>query len=220
MDEQLDALFREALQCNRCFSGRGALQRSRIDIAQPRWIGKDYGKASPKVLILCINPGEGANRTDWESADGRLKMLIEGYRNRANGIHEVFEHQRRDLWNWGRFIAFYIEGFGLELDTIAMANIAWCGTRDNKYPKRMRNACFERHSARLLRIISPDLVVLSGAATHEFAAKVRAQVPQARLVCVLHFAHRKGLAAEANDITRVRAAVAAFQAPQGLPAPR
>ncbi len=207
VSEDIDRLFREAVQCSACFEGHGEIQRSGIDIAQPRWIGPGYGSAVPRVLILAINPGAGEKRTDHAAADGPFTRLLKGYRNHQTSIDAVFDHQRRDMQNWGRLIPFYIGRFGLKLDNIAMANIAWCGTKGDSYPSWMLSNCFQKHTSHLLRILKPNLVLLAGGAAHRYFADVQQLLPTAKVEPVLHFAHRKGPAGEEDDVRRVRAAI-------------
>jgi len=58
LPENIDDLFKSAVRCNDCFEN-GRLQRSSIDLAQPRWIGPRYWSVRPRVLIVLMNPGAG-----------------------------------------------------------------------------------------------------------------------------------------------------------------
>jgi len=109
--------------------------------------------------------------------------------------------------NWGRLIPFHIGRFGLKLDNIAMANVAWCGTKGDHYPSWMLSNCFEKHTRRLLVLLEPNLVLLAGTPAHKYGPEVQRLLPKAKVEQVLHFAHRKGPAAEEDDVTRVRAAI-------------
>ena len=207
INEDIDRHFREAVRCDTCFEGQSGIQRSGIDIAQPRWIGRGYVTAVPKVLILAINPGSGGKRADYANADGPFTRLLKGYRDNRTDIDAVFDHQRRDMPNWGRFIPFHIGRFGLRLDNIAMANIAWCGTEKDRYPSWMLSNCFEKYTGRLLLLLEPNLVLLAGVAAHKYGSAVQRLLPAAKVEQVLHFSHRKGRAAEDNDVARVRAVI-------------
>jgi hypothetical protein len=111
-------------------------------------------------------------------------------------------------WGRGRFISFYLDGLQLRLSHVALANVAWCATSGNKYPESMLNTCFDLHTAKLLSALNPDLVLLSGSKTHNFAAQAHLAIPRAQIVPMLHHAHRKGRAAEVAELERVRNVIA------------
>ena len=111
-------------------------------------------------------------------------------------------------WGHGRFRTFYIEGLGLRLDEIAFANIAWCATSGNRYPQLMLTECFDRFTRRLIELLSPTHVLLSGSKTHAFTSKVRAAAPKADVIEMLHYAHREGHDKEKIELDRVRASLA------------
>jgi hypothetical protein len=64
--------------------------------------------------------------------------------------------------------------------------------------------CFARHTLPLLRILQPDLLLLSGSKTKTFHAEIAAALPAARIEPMMHYAHREGAAAEAAEIQRVK----------------
>jgi hypothetical protein len=68
----------------------------------------------------------------------------------------------------------------------------------------MLTTCFERHTEKLLTTLDPDVVLLSGSATHRFAGRIRRLLPDCRVVPMLHYAHRKGHSAEVRELQRVR----------------
>ena len=72
----------------------------------------------------------------------------------------------------------------------------------------MLRECFQRFTSRLLDILEPDTVLLSGSKTHTFAHAIKAQRPGAHIVRMLHYAHREGAAAQAAELQRVRAELA------------
>ncbi|VGO18069.1 hypothetical protein SCARR_00120 [Pontiella sulfatireligans] len=191
------------MKCRHCFNQIG-VEAPLIDIAQPRWIGSEYWKASPKVLILMLNPGSGESRKD--DADTRFRNLLHAYAAGDGGLEEIFAHQGEDIPNWGRgrLSKFYLGGFGLELEKIAFGNIAWCATRRNKYPARMLCHCFEQHTSALVRLLMPDVVILSGKQTHRFATAIREMVPNAKVIETIHYAHRGCYAVQNRELARVR----------------
>jgi hypothetical protein len=135
-DQELNHLFKVAMGCSECFTGN-KLTRSAIDIAQPRWIGKNYWTAKPRVLIMLINPGAGATRRDDQ--DSKFRTLLHEYKQDKISIEPVFGHIKGDMANWGKLMAFYMHGFDLKFQEIAFANIAWCGEAANQHPPWMLN---------------------------------------------------------------------------------
>ncbi|MEI7815514.1 MAG: hypothetical protein WCJ13_12105 [Coriobacteriia bacterium] len=206
MQSEFEALCSRAVGCRRCFDAR-SVAPSLIDIAQPRWVGPRYESAKRRVVVVMLNPGSGESRRD--GADERSRQLIRAFADGSGSLDAVFEHQAADMPNWsrGRLLRFYIDGLGLPLDEIAFANVAWCATRGNRYPGPMLTRCFERHTRELLTILDPDVVLLSGSATHRFAERTRGLLPDSRVVPMLHYAHREGRSAEARELQRVRSEI-------------
>jgi len=113
----LDDLFRKAMRCNACFES-GHIARSFIDIAQPRWIGSGYRLAKPRVLIMMTNPGAGENRRDDE--DSKFGDALRRYSANQTDILPVFDHQFKDMANWNKLLSFYVDGFGVDIQEIAL----------------------------------------------------------------------------------------------------
>jgi hypothetical protein len=203
MQAEFEALCSCAVACRRCFDEL-SVAPSLIDVAQPRWVGPQYGLVEPRVVVVMLNPGSGESRTD--GADGRFRELIHAFADGSGSLETVLKHEARDMVNWGggRFLRFYVDKLGLQLDDIAFANVAWCGTRGNQHPGAMLKACFERHTSRLLTILDPEVVLLSGSATHRFAKWIHQHLPASRVVRTLHYAHRKGDLAQERERRRVR----------------
>jgi hypothetical protein len=204
---EIEALARRAVACSACFEERLA-NRAEVDLAQPRWIGRSYWVAEPRVAIVMLNPGSGEARSD--SANARLRSLLHGFANGTTHLDEIFDHQGRDIpnrGNGGSFKRFFLEGAGLQLDQIALANIAWCATKGNVYPGPMLKRCFERHTRPLLTMLRPDVIVLSGGQAHAFARRIGAVLPNARLIYSLHYAHREGRIAERLAAEQLRSAL-------------
>jgi len=199
MNEQIENLNREATRCNRCFAG-GTLTRPFVDIAQPRPIGPGYWEAKPRVVVVMLNPGAGGENEYDREALG----LIRAFRDGA-ALAPVTEQMRRvmPLWADGRYVDF-IKDLGLELDSIATLNVAWCASEGNKYPKIMLNTCWQLHTAKMLNLLAPDVIVLSGSAAHQFAPRV-----SVKTVCTIHYAYRGSDAARAQAIEVARREIAA-----------
>jgi hypothetical protein len=200
---EVEELVRQAVTCNVCFESFD-LNRTTVARAQPRWIGADYWHTRPRVAFLLLNPGSGESRSD--RMDVRFNRLLEEYAAGARPLEDILAHEREDMPNWGRgrFLQFYSSHLGLRLDRIAFLNMAWCATKNNAYPDAMLAECFARHTMPLLRILQPDLLLLSGSKTRPFQAEIAAALPAARVEPMLHYAHREGAAAEAAELQRVK----------------
>lgn len=130
-----------------------------------------------------------------EYGDARAKLV------------DVLMHQRAHMADWGRgrFLSFYTDALGLKLDEIAFLNIALCSTEENGYPWWMLRRCFDEHTGQLIRVLDPDLVLLSGRAVEPFRNSILNGSPQAQVETMLHYAHRKSNEEEARDRGRIRA---------------
>ena len=89
----------------------------------------------------------------------------------------------------------YIDESDLEKDKIAFANIAWCAawceTGGNQYPSEMLNTCYDKHTKKLLKIIKPDIIILSGSATHRFCSEIHKVIPASNVITTFHYANRE-----------------------------
>jgi len=198
----LTALCHRAVRCRCCFE-KLEVSAPLIDIASPRWVGPKYWEANPRILILMLNPGSGDGRRDGK--DAHFRNILHAFKNGSASLNDIFEHQVQDMPNWGnkgRFLKFYEEGLGLNLSDVAFGNIAWCPTKQNKYPSKMLARCFTTHTDSLIQILNPDVVLLSGKNTHHFEKDI--QKPNRRIIKTLHYAHRKGRDAQQKELARVR----------------
>lgn len=196
----LESLCLDAVTCRVCFSKHG-LRSAYVDLAQPRWVGPQYWSADPRIVILMLNPGEGKLREENKF----FRKILWQFKERQAKLCDVFNYQKADMPNWGRgkFWAFYVEGLGLPIDEIAFANVAWCATKGNEYPRRMLQECFKRHTFGLLKFLKPHAVLLSGAPTHTFMSEVLTAAPNARMLPALHYAHREGTERNARELVRL-----------------
>ena len=123
------------------------------------------------------------------------------YRDGKTELLDLLRFQKKHMREWGtppgRFLRFYVEGLGLDLDDMALSNIAWCAEADNRYPAAMLNQCYDLHTKRLIEVLQPKVVVLSGHATHRFENQIRDVAPEATTITTLHYAHREGKKREA-----------------------
>lgn len=187
--------------CAQCFHPGSGLLLSTVDVPQPRWVGPDYGESAPRILIVMLNPGAGGE------SQRPLQSLLHRFRGRDVDFAAVLDFQRDHMRAWGqqgRFLPFYTTSLGLELDRLSFLNIALCATEGNKYPPTMLNRCFNAHTAEIARELQPDIVLLSGSVAHSFASAFAHQLPNARIVPMLHYAHREGMEVENRELHRIR----------------
>jgi hypothetical protein len=210
----LEQLFRVAIRCSACFED-GHLRRSFIDVAQPRLIGKNYWTCPRKILVLMINPGKGCN----DEAHRRGAERIRAFGSGLDILDEIFQSQRNDLPNWGKFMPFYSGLLSLCVDELALANVAWCSTVGDKYPASMLDECFIRHTEPLVWLLNPDVILLSGSNIHRFRTKLEHAAPKARVILAPHYAHREGLEYEQTHARRILAELGetAHPAPTAIP---
>jgi hypothetical protein len=200
-------LCHKAVKCRKCFEKNNELsldleppKKSNFNIAQPRWIGSNYWMARPRVLIMMLNPGSGDSRKD--DADVKAVEKLRVFRNSGNGkkLDEILKDQKADMGFWGNFFQFY-GGMGLQTsidkERIAFANFAWCATDGNKYPSKMLKYCFENHTKKLVELLMPHVVILSGSPTHKFEPEILKILPKSKIIQTLHYAHR-----ESKDVER------------------
>lgn len=200
----VEALCREATKCRTCFD-HNAVNAPMIDIAQPRWIGDGYWASSPRICVMMPHPSVGNDHN--VSANVRMQSLLQRFSSDEARLDDVFRLQRADFQNWGnptgRFLNFF-RNFGLDIDRIALANVAWCATVNNRHPRHMLDTCMGRWTGRLVSLLEPDVVMLSGSKTHVYGDQVSHLTPRACIFRTLHFAHRKGDAEEAIEAQRFR----------------
>jgi hypothetical protein len=211
--EVITDLHCRALRCRVCFAEDTRLKAPIIDVAQPRWVGTRFRDARPRIVFLMLNPGAGDPSKDAGNRDARRLLLR--FRDGGATFENVLAFQREHMESWGkpvgRFLRFYIRGLDLELEDVAFLNIALCATLGNRYPRRMLDRCFEDHSGTILQQLKPDLVVLCGVViARRFRKKISALCPSAKVVAMLHHAHRKGRNAEAIEQAQLRGVINAL----------
>ena len=215
----IDETFRRAMACRACFDD-GLAEAALIDIAVPRWIGPTYFTARPRVLIVALNPGAG-NSPEKRKTNAAFLPLLQKYRDGRETREVFFAAQKVSMRQWGtppgRFSKFYfdrVQGMGVDLDSAALANVAWCAAKSNKWSTPMLDRCFKQHTSRLISILSPDVAILSGSGTHRYESSIKRLLPKCKVVCTLHYAHREGQDAERTDLERVRGELASLGNPQ------
>lgn len=210
--QNVEQIFQESLNCRKCFDMRMA-EPALIDIAQPRFIGKDYFKTDHRIMVVCKQPGVG-NKPEHRELNKRFRKILYEYKNGKVGLEELFAFQAKAMKTWGnrpgQFTEFYITGMGLKLNHIAFANIAWCASKSDKTWKGMLNQCFGLHTGRLIKEIGPDLVILSGFKTHSYGRDIKNILPKCKIIKTLSYAHRKGEAKGNNELKKVKDEILKF----------
>ena len=205
----VEPLYQTAMDCAACFGLGSELHLPTIDLPQPRWVGPAYQTSKPRVLVVMLNPGQGDEPQLEQNL--RLKYLLHRYKRQDANLGEVMEFQRQHMEVWGRpqgrFLPFYTTALGLKLDELSFLNIALCATKENKYPRSMLSRCFEAHSSAVAVALQPDVVLLSGSASHSFLAAFAQRLPRAQVLRVMHYAHREGSQVEAQEHARIRVAL-------------
>lgn len=157
-----------------------------------------------------INPGGGDHRLDC--GDLIFRDKIQRFAAGTGSLEEVFLHQARDMPNWGsgRFCRFFFDWLQLNLDQIGFANIAWCGTRSNRYPISMLRHCWTQFTEPLLKTLAPHVVILSGKAVQQFRNQITEVSPASQIIETWHFANRKSTVENERECQRVRGILAQF----------
>jgi len=215
--EIIETRYKAAMGCSSCFGSTGALLRASVDLPQPRWVGPRYESSRPRVLVVLINPGAGNGRQTPENVD--LKRLLHRYKTSEASLDEVFTFQKGHMRAWGRggkFLPFYTTTLNLQLDELSFLNIALCATANDKYPARMLINCFHSHTAEIAKVLQPDVVLLSGSATHAFARHFSRVLPRAEVICMMHYANREGGEAENREHARVLQVLHDHQSAHGV----
>lgn len=208
----VEPLYQAAMSCSACFVPGTGLHLPTIDVPQPRWVGPAYHSSSPRVLVVMLNPGQGDG--PQLEKNRQLKALLHRYKGGQATFGAVLEFQREHMSVWGRpqgrFLPFYTTALSLSLDALAFINVALCATKENKYPRTMLSRCFASHTAAIAATLQPEVVLLSGSGTHSFAGEFASRLPGARVVPMLHYAHREGAEVEHHEHARVRAVLASM----------
>lgn len=90
-----------------------------------------------------------------------LKLLNTGYLKAVNIV-----------WGWppGKY-SKTIEKHGVNIDKVALINLAQCPVPKDKYTKQHFSNCWQLHTKRLLEILKPKLIVAQGKASLNFLQK-------------------------------------------------
>ena len=110
-------------------------------------------------------------------------------------------------WGRGRFWSFFAQGIGLDFERTAFGNLAWCATSGNRYPSGMLSYCNSKFTRRLIDILQPQILILSGTEVAKRREELAVQSLIKPPISTFHYAHRLGAVAEAAEVGRVRSLI-------------
>lgn len=199
--DAIDAMLK-ASNCNECFNLNLGIERATCNTPQPRWIGENYYSADLRIVVVLINPGGGGTESNpgLKAEAALFRQFFE------SGNYELIRKYFKDSISDGeRWLKWYRKVFCLDHNEIAQINIAWCATKENRYPRKMLNNCFKKHSINLIKALDPDIVLLSGSSTHMYAKQIKAEFTSPPIIIkTLHYAHRKSSQEENKEALRVK----------------
>lgn len=211
--KKVDEIFNESMKCRKCFEQKLA-ESAFIDVAQPRWIGTDYFKSHPRILIITRNPGPGGKGKQEENTE--FKKILYDYRDGKKTLMALFTFQKEYIPKWGKsgkFVKFYMNGIGLDLNEIALANIAWCADSRSKPPSEMLSQCFAINTSKLIQAIKPNIIILSGSETREYYSNIEEITPDTNIIETYSYAYfekPQNYDLEQTELQRVREEIARF----------
>jgi hypothetical protein len=158
---------RKAVGCSYCFVNERATEWGRLperpadrkdDVAVPPWVGEHYWDATPRVVVMMLNPGHA-------TADHKLMRRDLGHNLRDRTItYEDYNKQLIKLvpqWGFGAVLR-WLQAIELEIGTIAFLNMALCAVANDKYFSQLFETCFAQHTRAFLVTLAPDVVILCG----------------------------------------------------------
>lgn len=197
--DKVNSIYQEATACTYCFDQR-LVREGMIKMAQPRPIGRDYWKSEKRVVVVLLNPGK---RKDKEYG-----LILDKYKKGVTSLENLFEFQYKNMCEWGRypghFYGFYFCKLGLSMDQVAFVNIALCETEGNKYPSKVIQKCMKKFTLPLLESLKPNIILLSGLRVQALEEEIQKHIPNAGIVKVPHYAHRKGNAYKEAELLEAK----------------
>ena len=199
INKDLNSMFKEAVYCNDCLTKK-LTHKNIIGLPQPRWIGPFYQGEKIRILVILLNPGSGKGYKEYNQ---REETELLQYKSGKASIEDYLLFQINDMntWGHGKFRRFYGELLGLDFDRIAFSNIAWCATEDNSYPRKMLNYCYEKHTKKVIEIINPHIIILSGTNAWRFETTLGKDY---RILQMWHYANRKSSIENKNHASIVK----------------
>ena len=165
--------FSSNYSCSKCFNNQKITKSGKklalADVRgpQPRWIGNNYFNSTQKICVMLINPGSGDKTPENEWAS--LEKMHSAKTDKDKEIHwkELMETNKNGMPKWGAWDDLYLKSLGLSTkkDSVAFMNMMLCASKGNTYTTNSMNLCFSEKSNKLLSLLSPDVLIFSGAQT-------------------------------------------------------
>jgi len=159
--------------CRKCFNNPNITKSGKpfgvADVSgpQPRWLGKNYFNSEKKICIMLINPGSGDKTPENEWAPLEKLNKAETQELKEKFWDQLMYTNEVGMPKWGAWVNLYFESLGLveKKDEVAFMNMMLCASKGNAYNKKSLDLCFSSQSSNLLKMLSPDILIFSGAQT-------------------------------------------------------
>ena len=171
--------FSSNYSCTKCFnnpkitkSGQ-TLTLAAVSGPQPRWIGSNYFNSPQKICVMLINPGSGDKTPENEWAPLKKMNLARTDKDKETHWKELMETNKNGMPKWGAWDDLYFNSLGLrdKSNSIAFMNMMLCASKGNTYTTNSLDLCFSERSSKLLSLLSPEILIFSGAQTIKNALK-------------------------------------------------
>jgi hypothetical protein len=165
--------FSKNYSCRKCFNNPNITKSGKpfgvADISgpQPRWLGRNYFSSEKKICIMLINPGSGNKTPENEWAPLKKLNKAETQELKEKFWDQLMYTNEVGMPKWGAWVNLYFESLGLveKKDEVAFMNMMLCASKGNAYNKKSLDLCFSSQSSHVLRMLSPDILIFSGAQT-------------------------------------------------------
>lgn len=159
--------------CRKCFNNPNITKSGKpfgvADVSgpQPRWLGKNYFNSEKKICIMLINPGSGDKTPENEWAPLEKLNKAKTQEHKEKFWDQLMYTNEVGMPKWGAWVNLYFESLGLveKKDEVAFMNMMLCASKGNAYNKKSLDLCFSSQSSNLLKMLSPDVLIFSGAQT-------------------------------------------------------
>ena len=178
---KLDAInfFSSNYPCTKCFNNQKILKSGKkLELAdvrgpQPRWIGDRYFDSTQKICVMLINPGSGDKTPENEWAPLKKMHFAKTHKDKEVFWNELMDTNKNGMPKWGAWDDLYLKTLGLNKrkDSVAFMNMMLCASKGNSYTTNSLDLCFSEQSNKLLSLLSPDILIFSGAQTIKNALK-------------------------------------------------
>ena len=183
-------LYKDSHRCVNCFEkGYGIVPDSGCRLPQPRWIGPQYW-AQPEHIVVCmVNPGSGK-----QIEENYEKLLRDFFTGKKQFFHvnDYFRGAMR-RWGGGKYLRVIEHHMNLDLNKIALMNIALCPMVDSNnkdtYPSSALEECFNKYTLEIMKELEPSYLVLCGSSIHHFKQRIEDHLG-CKVLLAPHYASR------------------------------